>query len=112
MSDDHAKQREDCESVYSAAHPVSRETLSEHLVRAAIRANTGHVDVLIDNFVSSLLDKYSITHKRPCGEPWWPEPGHQHRCSVVATHEQGSAPGDDFVTDMHKCDCGFTWVVN
>lgn len=49
-----------------------------------------------------------------CGEPFLPAPGHQHRCVVprVGAHELGSAPGDDFETDIHKCRCGFTWVVN
>lgn len=51
--------------------PVSREALSEHLIRVAIRTNTGHVDELIDAFVSSLLDSYSIAHKSCvcCGKP-------------------------------------------
>lgn len=53
------------------------------------------------------------TNRNTCGEPYWPEPGHQHRCAVVSDeHEIGTAPGDDFETEIHKCDCGFTWVVN
>ena len=40
---------------------VSADELYEHLFRAAIRANTGHVDVLIDSFVASLRTEYSIT---------------------------------------------------
>lgn len=48
-----------------------------------------------------------------CGEPWLPQPGnHQHRCAVVDEHQIGTAPRDDFETDIHKCTCGFTWVVN
>lgn len=52
--------------------------------------------------------------KQVCGEPYWPDRKHQHRCAVLAFdgHAQGSAPGDDYVTDIHKCVCGFTWVVN
>lgn len=53
------------------------------------------------------------TNRNTCGEPYWPEPGHQHRCAVGSDeHEIGTAPGDDFETEIHKCDCGFTWVVN
>lgn len=47
-----------------------------------------------------------------CREPYLPGSGHQHRCGVTSSHVPGSAPGDDFVTDVHKCSCGFTWVVN
>ncbi len=49
-----------------------------------------------------------------CGEPFLPAPGHQHRCAVptASAHEIGTAPGDDFEADIHKCQCGFTWVVN
>lgn len=49
-----------------------------------------------------------------CGEPFVAAPDHQHRCVVPrgVTHDIGSAPGDDFETDIHKCQCGFTWVVN
>lgn len=49
-----------------------------------------------------------------CQEPYWPDPVHQHRCAVPNTgeHQRGTAEGDDFVTEIHKCECGFTWVVN
>ncbi|WP_133057939.1 hypothetical protein [Mycolicibacterium conceptionense] len=42
---------------------VGHEDLSAHLTGAAIRANTGHPDVLIDAFASSLLADYRITRK-------------------------------------------------
>jgi hypothetical protein len=48
----------------------------------------------------------------PCREPYWRQIGHQHRCGVDGEHQIGTAPGDDFETDIHKCKCGFTWVVN
>lgn len=42
---------------------VSHEDLAAHLTGAAIRANTGHPDVLIDAFASSLLTDFNITKK-------------------------------------------------
>lgn len=44
-------------------HLVSHEDLAAHLTAVAIRANTGHVDVLIDSFTRSLLADYTITKK-------------------------------------------------
>lgn len=56
------------------------------------------------------------TAQNVCGEPYWPEPGHQHRCTVPrdGAHEIGTAPGlsHDSATDIHRCACGFTWVVD
>lgn len=43
--------------------PVSHEDLAAHLIGAAIRANTGHVDVLVEAFASSLLADFNITKK-------------------------------------------------
>lgn len=44
-----------------ALNSISREDLVAHLVATAVSANTGHVDVLIDSFASSLLADYRIT---------------------------------------------------
>lgn len=43
--------------------PVSHEDLAAHLIGAAIQANTGHVDVLVEAFASSLLTDFNITKK-------------------------------------------------
>ncbi|EHB48789.1 hypothetical protein MycrhDRAFT_5630 [Mycolicibacterium rhodesiae JS60] len=55
-----------------------------------------------------------VTLREHCREPYWPDPVHQHRCAVPNTgeHQRGTAEGDDFVTEIHRCACGFTWVVN
>ncbi|WP_396921603.1 hypothetical protein [Mycolicibacterium sp.] len=45
------------------AESVTHEDLYMHLVRAAHRANTGHVDVLIEEFTNSLLTDFNITPK-------------------------------------------------
>lgn len=42
---------------------VTHEDLAAHLIGAAIRANTGHVDVLVEAFASSLLTDFNITKK-------------------------------------------------
>lgn len=42
---------------------VTHEDLAAHLIGAAIRANTGHVDVLVEAFASSLLADFNITKK-------------------------------------------------
>lgn len=47
---------------------VSHEDLAAHLTGAAIRANTGHPDVLIDAFASSLLADFNITRREAAGE--------------------------------------------
>ncbi|MCA4754773.1 hypothetical protein H8Z60_19790 [Mycolicibacterium fortuitum] len=45
------------------AESVTHEDLYMHLVRAAHRANTGHVDVLIEEFTNSLLTDFSIVKR-------------------------------------------------
>lgn len=45
------------------AESVTHEDLYMHLVRAAHRANTGHVDVLIEEFTNSLLADFSIVKR-------------------------------------------------
>lgn len=55
--------REESTDQPSLGEPVSHEDLAAHLTGAAIRANTGHPDVLIDAFASSLLADFNITKK-------------------------------------------------
>ncbi len=45
------------------AESVTHEDLYMHLLRAAHRANTGHVDVLIEEFTNSLLADFSIVKR-------------------------------------------------
>lgn len=47
---------------------VTHEDLAAHLIGAAIRANTGHVDVLVEAFASSLLADFNITRREAAGE--------------------------------------------
>lgn len=47
---------------------VTHEDLAAHLIGAAIRANTGHVDVLVEAFASSLLADFNITVREAAGE--------------------------------------------
>lgn len=47
---------------------VSHEDLAAHLTGAAIRSNTGHPDVLIDAFASSLLADFNITRREAARE--------------------------------------------
>ncbi|WRQ08184.1 hypothetical protein JDBV06_00790 [Mycobacterium phage dwieneke] len=49
---------------FSERELVSHEDLSAHLTSAAIRADTGHPDVLIDAFASSLLADFYISRKK------------------------------------------------
>lgn len=52
----------------SLGEPVTHEDLAAHLTGAAIRANTGHPDVLIDAFASSLLADFNVTLREAAGE--------------------------------------------
>lgn len=47
---------------------VTHEDLAAHLIGAAIQANTGHVDVLVEAFASSLLADFNITRREAAGE--------------------------------------------
>lgn len=47
---------------------VTHEDLAAHLIGAAIRANTGHVDVLVEAFASSLLADFNITVREAAGK--------------------------------------------
>lgn len=47
---------------------VTHEDLAAHLIGAAIRANTGHVDVLVEAFASSLLADFNITVREAARE--------------------------------------------